>query len=150
MPDTLSAITAVEKSHRHVFLCVGVEAKSGNSLTLPGAPATLAQRFMGTERIDLPVLHVASAPAERHPIRSPLVEHLERHREVLVDKYHRSAIPKLVLLFLPLKLLGALAWRLEVKKYRTIDENNAPLVRAMNFVPVLLGRTIAVAAPKPA
>lgn len=67
-----------------------------------------------------------------------------------VDKYQRSAIPKLVLLFLPLKLLGALAWRTEVKKFRTIDANNAPLVRAMNSVPVLLGRTIVVAARKPA
>ena len=67
-----------------------------------------------------------------------------------VDKYQRSAIPKLAVLFLPLKLLGALAWRTEEKKYRTIDANNAVLVRAMNSVPVLLGRTIVVAARKPA
>jgi SAM-dependent methyltransferase len=67
-----------------------------------------------------------------------------------VDKYQRSAIPKLVLLVLPLKLLGALAWRTEVKKYRTINADNAPLVRAMNSLPVLLGRTVVVAAHKPA
>jgi len=67
-----------------------------------------------------------------------------------VDKYQRSAIPKLVLLFLPIKLFGALAWRTEERKYRTIDANNAPLLCAMNSVPVLLGRTIVVAARKPA
>jgi SAM-dependent methyltransferase len=67
-----------------------------------------------------------------------------------VDKYQRSAIPKLILLFLPLKLLGSLAWRTEIKKYRTIDPDNAPLVRAMNSIPMLLGRTIVVSACKPA
>ena len=66
-----------------------------------------------------------------------------------VDKYQRSAIPKLILLFLPIQLFGKLAFRTERTKYRTIDPVNAPFVRAMNSVPMLLGRTIVVSARKP-
>ena len=65
-----------------------------------------------------------------------------------VDKFQRSAVPKLIFWFLPVKLFGALAWRKEVSKYKTIDAINAPLVKAMNSVPMLLGRTIVVAAAK--
>jgi ubiquinone/menaquinone biosynthesis C-methylase UbiE len=65
-----------------------------------------------------------------------------------VDKFQRSAVPKLLFWFLPVKLFGALAWRKEVSKYKTIDAINAPLVKAMNSVPMLLGRTIVVAATK--
>ena len=67
-----------------------------------------------------------------------------------VDKYQRSAIAKLVFWYLPIKLFGALSYRTEVNKYRTINPDNAPLVRAMNSLPVLLGRTIIVSARKPA
>lgn len=66
-----------------------------------------------------------------------------------VDKYQRSAIPRLVLLHLPLKLFGALAYRGEVRRYETIGAENAPFVRAMNSLPMLLGRTIVVSAVKP-
>ena len=67
-----------------------------------------------------------------------------------VDKYQRSSIAKLVFWYLPIKFFGALSYRTEVKKYHTIDPDNAPLVRAMNSLPVLLGRTIVVSARKPA
>ena len=66
-----------------------------------------------------------------------------------VDKYQRSAIPKLMLLYLPLQLLGKLAYRTEQTKYRTIDPVNGPLVKSMNSIPMLLGRTIVVCARKP-
>jgi SAM-dependent methyltransferase len=69
--------------------------------------------------------------------------------ELTVDKYQRSSVPKLVLLFVPLKICGALAWRTEMRKYRTIDADNAPLVKAMNSVTMLLGRTLVVSARKP-
>ena len=42
------------------------------------------------------------------------------------------------------------AWRKETKRFKTIDKDNAPLVRQMNSLPLLLGRTIIVAARKPA
>ncbi|MBI3881380.1 MAG: class I SAM-dependent methyltransferase [Verrucomicrobia bacterium] len=66
-----------------------------------------------------------------------------------VDKYQRSAMPKLVLLWPLIKIFGALAWRAEAHKYKTLDPRNAPLVRAMNTVPMLLGRTVIVTAVKP-
>lgn len=69
--------------------------------------------------------------------------------EWTVDKPQRSAIPKLVLLWPFIRTFGALAYRREAEKYRTVDANNAPLVRAMNASAMLLGRTIVVAAVKP-
>jgi len=69
---------------------------------------------------------------------------------VAVDKHQRSAVAKLVFWWLPIRLLGALAWRTEVNKYQTIDADNAPLVAPINSVPMLLGRTIIVSAVKPA
>ena len=66
-----------------------------------------------------------------------------------VDKPQRSALPKLALLYPFIRLFGALAWRKEVAKYRTIDAQNAPLVSAMNDTDMLLGRTVVVSAVKP-
>lgn len=66
-----------------------------------------------------------------------------------VDKFQRSAMPKLVFWYGPIKIFGALAWRKEISKFQTIDTANAPLVKATNSVPMLLGRTIIVAATKP-
>jgi hypothetical protein len=65
------------------------------------------------------------------------------------DKFQRSAIPKLFFWYLPIKIWGALAWRKEVYRFKTIDEANAPLVNAVNSTPMLLSRTIIVAATKP-
>ncbi len=69
--------------------------------------------------------------------------------EWTVDKPQRSAIAKLVLLYPFIRILGALAYQKEVTKYRTVDAQNAPLVRAMNTTDMLLGRTIVVSAVKP-
>lgn len=69
--------------------------------------------------------------------------------EWTVDKPQRSAIPKLVLLYPFIRLFGALAFRKEVVRYRTVDAQNAPFVRAMNDPEMLLGRTIIAAAVKP-
>lgn len=69
---------------------------------------------------------------------------------VTVDKYQRSSSVKSLLLWPLIKLFGALAWRKEVRRFRTIDQDNAPLVQAINSLPLLLGRTIVVAARKPA
>ncbi len=69
--------------------------------------------------------------------------------EWTVDKPQRSAYAKLVLWYPFIRLFGAWAYQREVAKYRTVDELNAPLVRAMNHPDMLLGRTIVVAAVKP-
>jgi SAM-dependent methyltransferase len=66
-----------------------------------------------------------------------------------IDKAQRSAIPKLALFYLPIRLFGWLAWRREVNRFKTIDEANAPLVRAMNDSRMLLGRTLLVWGRKP-
>ena len=65
-----------------------------------------------------------------------------------IDKAQRSSIALLVLLYLPVKLFGWLAYLREARKYRTVDEENAAIVKAMNSVPVLVGRTVIVAATK--
>jgi SAM-dependent methyltransferase len=66
-----------------------------------------------------------------------------------VDKFQRSAVPKLLFWYAPVKFFGARTWRKEIRKYHTINDANAPLVKAMNSIPMLLGRTIVVAATKP-
>ncbi|MEK7677632.1 MAG: class I SAM-dependent methyltransferase [Verrucomicrobiota bacterium] len=66
-----------------------------------------------------------------------------------VDKYQRSALIKLLFWLWPVQILGAWSYRTEVLKYRTVDANNAPLVKAMNSIPMLLGRTIIVSVRKP-
>jgi hypothetical protein len=68
---------------------------------------------------------------------------------VTVDKYQRSSFVKLVLLWPLIKTFSAWAWWKEVRRFRTIDKANAPLVRAINSMPLLLGRTIVVAGRKP-
>jgi ubiquinone/menaquinone biosynthesis C-methylase UbiE len=65
-----------------------------------------------------------------------------------MDKFQRSAMPKLFFWCVPIKFFGARFWRKEVHKYHTIDDANAPLVKAINSVPMLLGRTIVVCATK--
>ena len=65
-----------------------------------------------------------------------------------VDKFQRSAMPKLFFWYVPVKIFGALAWRTEVRKFNTIDAANAPLVEPTNSLPMLLGRTVIVAATK--
>jgi ubiquinone/menaquinone biosynthesis C-methylase UbiE len=61
-----------------------------------------------------------------------------------IDRVQRSSILKLAVLYLPIRFFGALAWRKEVKRYKTIDEANAPLVRSINHSRMLLGRTVFV------
>ena len=68
---------------------------------------------------------------------------------VSVDRWQRSSVVPLVALWLPIQLAARLAYRREVEKFHTIDEHNAPIVRAMNSLDLLLGRTLIVAAEKP-
>jgi ubiquinone/menaquinone biosynthesis C-methylase UbiE len=65
-----------------------------------------------------------------------------------VDKYQRSGMGKAIILWLPIKLVGSKIWWREVKKYKTIDNSNKKIVRHLNSLPILLGRTIIVSAIK--
>jgi ubiquinone/menaquinone biosynthesis C-methylase UbiE len=64
------------------------------------------------------------------------------------DKYQRSGMAKLLLLYLPIKAFGRMAFKKEISKYHGIDERNMELVKSMNSVGMLLGRTIIVTAKK--
>ena len=104
----------------------------------------------------LPVRHAAlfSTGGHINPVSYFYVAHalLDAGFEsvaVTVDKYQRSSLAKAVLLWPWIKFFGSLAWRREVHRYRTIDANNAPLVKALNSLPLLAGRTIVVSALKP-
>lgn len=69
---------------------------------------------------------------------------------VSVDRWQRSSLLSLVLLYLPVRLLGGNAYRREAERYRTVSEGNEPHLKAVNSVPLLLGRTCIVRAKKPA
>ena len=64
------------------------------------------------------------------------------------DKYQRSGMAKLMILYLPIKAFGRMAFKKEISKYHGIDERNIGLVKSMNSVGMLLGRTIIVTAKK--
>ena len=64
------------------------------------------------------------------------------------DKYQRSGVLKLFLFFIPIKLFGKWIFQREIAKYHTIDGRNADLIREMNSIGILLGRTIILRARK--
>jgi ubiquinone/menaquinone biosynthesis C-methylase UbiE len=65
-----------------------------------------------------------------------------------VDKFQKSGLAKLALLWLPLMSLGFMIRRREKRKYRTIDATNRHIVEKMNSARVLLGRTLVITAVK--
>ena len=87
-----------------------------------------------------------AGPPARHGLEDQVLHHGAALRPQLRDV---SAIPKLVLIYPLIRLFGATSYRREEKRFHTITEQNAPLVKAMNSIPLLLGRTIVVKAVKP-
>ncbi len=65
-----------------------------------------------------------------------------------VDKFQRSGMVKLIFLWLPIKLKGALIKSKERNKYRAIDESNKDIVKQLNSKDILLGRTIILTGKK--
>jgi len=63
-----------------------------------------------------------------------------------VDNYQRRSFFSVVLLYLPIKLASARAYRREQRKFKTIDSENDWIVKSMNSRNVLLGRTLIVTA----
>ena len=67
-----------------------------------------------------------------------------------IDKIQRSGVPRLVFLWPFIAFFGALARRREAGHYKTINGGNQAIVKSLNSVKMLLGRTIIVVARKPA
>jgi SAM-dependent methyltransferase len=72
-----------------------------------------------------------------------------RDVKVTTDKYQRRSFPAYALLRAPIFLSNAIVYRRDQRKYRTVDEQNAWLVRLMNSRDLLLGRSLIVSAVKP-
>ena len=70
------------------------------------------------------------------------------HIALNVDKYQRSGMAKLALLYLPIKIKEKLIKRKESSKYKTIDKTNVEIVNKINSKKILLGRTIIVTGKK--
>lgn len=67
-----------------------------------------------------------------------------------VDKFQRSAMPKLLLWWPWIAAMSRLATARERSHYRTVDASNAQFVKATNTWRMLLGRTLIVVARKSA
>ena len=94
-----------------------------------------------------------SAGGHIAPISYPYLAHALmdagfRDLDVGIDKVQRSGVPAFLALWLPIKFFGALTFVREARKYRTIDEHNAPIIKLVNDTRLLLGRTIVVAAQR--
>jgi SAM-dependent methyltransferase len=69
--------------------------------------------------------------------------------EVSIDKKQRSGFFKLLFLGFPLFLGAAWCWRQEAIRYKTLTAENLPIVKRLNSLDLLLGRTTLVKAVKP-
>jgi len=92
---------------------------------------------------------IESAGGHITPIPWPFMAHALMEAgftmpEVGTDKIQFPSLYWSVLLYLPIRLFAALAWRKERKKYKTVDQHNEPIVRRINAFPLLLGRSIVV------
>ena len=66
-----------------------------------------------------------------------------------IDKMQFPSIFWLILFYLPIQTIGALVWKKERNKYKTLDRHNAPIISQVNSLNMLLGRCIVVLARKP-
>ena len=66
-----------------------------------------------------------------------------------IDKVMRSAVPRLIFLWPFIAFFGALALRRETTHYETVNAGNRAIVRSLNSLKILLGRTVIVVAHKP-
>ncbi|HET58563.1 MAG TPA: SAM-dependent methyltransferase [Deltaproteobacteria bacterium] len=71
-----------------------------------------------------------------------------RNVDMTVDRYQRSGMLKLAFLWIPFLIMNTFITRREVRKYKTIDASNRDMVRQINSLPLLLGRTVVLSAVK--
>jgi SAM-dependent methyltransferase len=98
--------------------------------------------------------NVYSSAGHINPVAWPYLAHAVLDAgfvdlELTVDKYQRGSLISLVLLYLPIRIKSWFAFRRELKHFRTINTSNDWIVRKMNSLDVLLGRTLVVSARKP-
>jgi len=65
------------------------------------------------------------------------------------DKIQFPSLYWSLLLYIPVRLIAAMAWRKERNRYHTIDQHNQPIVDQINSSDMLLGRSIVVTTHKP-
>jgi SAM-dependent methyltransferase len=73
-----------------------------------------------------------------------------RDLKVTIDKYQRRSLLILPLFIGPVRAANWIVYRRDKNTYGTVDERNAWTVQAINSPNLLLGRTLIVAAVKPA
>ncbi|MDQ6970802.1 MAG: class I SAM-dependent methyltransferase [Mariprofundus sp.] len=66
-----------------------------------------------------------------------------------IDKIQCPSLLWLIPFCLPIHIVAALVWRKERNRYKTLDKHNAPIIRQINSLNMLLGRSILVLACKP-
>ena len=69
--------------------------------------------------------------------------------QLSVDKYQRRSFLAFPFLALPIYIGNGIVYRRDAAKYRTLDERNRSVVRAMNSFDLLFGRTLIATAIKP-
>ncbi len=67
---------------------------------------------------------------------------------VRVDKRQTTSLIYLVFLYFPILFVSRFLLKTEIKKYKTVDDENLPYVKKMNSVDILTGRTIVVGCKK--
>ena len=72
-----------------------------------------------------------------------------REIDVAIDKVQGTSRAWLPLLYLPIKLFSLKIMATENNKFKSIDRFNAPFVKQINSLDILLGRTIIVGCRKP-
>ena len=98
--------------------------------------------------------NVYSSAGHINPVAWPYLAHAVLDARLVdlkltVDKYQRGSLFWLVLLYLPIRIKGWFSYRRELKHFRTINASNDWIVRKMNSLDILLGRTLVVSARKP-
>lgn len=64
------------------------------------------------------------------------------------DKFQFPSIVWFALFFIPIRIIAALQWKKERRRYKTIDQHNAPIIAKINSPLMLLGRSIIVLSHK--
>jgi len=68
--------------------------------------------------------------------------------QLSTDKIQFPSLLWFILLFIPIRIAAALAWKKERNRYRTLDQHNEPIINRINSTELLLGRCIVVTARK--
>jgi len=96
---------------------------------------------------------IESAGGHITPIPYPFLAHALMNAgfdmpKLSTDKMQFPSLYWFILLYIPIRLIAAMAWRKERRKYHTLDTHNQPIIEQINTPSMLLGRSIIVLAQK--